>query len=209
MAISIRTEAAVPAGRIAEFEAQHTRAFDIARGQPGFQGGTLLCSLSHPLIYTRVSVWDDLSAVKSFWKGQAFQDFLQQSPAELTTFTRPMDCYELIETVRDPGTPAVVAMIERTIKPGALDAFVESRKELFRLQRSEGRGAVTSAVSRLAGNPTKTVVYLSYLSQDDLMAFVGSASYQEWAAKHGDTYNAEPPTMETYEAVLVYAPVTA
>lgn len=210
MAISIRTEATVPAGRIADFEALQSRLFDISRGQPGFQGGVLLCSLSHPLTYTRISVWDDLSAVKTFWKGQAFRDLVQQNAADpIATFTRPMDCYELIETVRDPGAPTVVALIDRTIQPGTLDSFVESRKEFFRLQRSEGKGAVTSGISRLAGSLTRVTGYLSYLSQDDLTAFGNTAAYKHWAEKHGATYDAEPPTVEVHEAVLVYAAVTA
>ena len=209
MAISIRTEASVRASRIAEFEALQERLFNLCRNQPGYQGGALLCSQSHPLIYSRISVWDDVGAVKAFWKGDAFRDFVEHAPDDVSTFTRPMECYELIETVRDSGTPAVVAMAERTIRLGTLNDFVASRQELFKLQRSEGRGAVTSAVSRLAGSLTKTVAYLSYLSQDDLMAFINSAAYQGWAEKHGNAYDAEPPAIEVHQAVLVYAPVTA
>ena len=142
MAISIRTEASVRANRIGDFEALQERLFNLSRNQPGFQGGALLCSQSHPLIYSRISVWDDMSAVKAFWKGEVFRDFVEHVPDDISTFTRPMECYELIETVRDPGTPAVVVMGERTLRPAALNDYVASRQELFKLQRSEGRGAV-------------------------------------------------------------------
>ncbi len=210
MPISIRTEATVAAHRIAEFEALHERLFDVSRAHPGFQGGVLLSSLSNPLGYTRISVWDDLNAVKAFWKGQAFREFVQQNPDDgMSTFTRPLEAYELLETVRDPGQPTYVALVERTIQPSMLDAFVESRKEFFKLQRTQGRGAVTSALSRLAGSLNKTVVYLSYLRPEDATAFFSSGAYREWAAKHGNAYDAAPPTVEGHAAVLVHAPVQA
>lgn len=206
---SVRAQQSVAGGRTAEYEARIGKFFDLLRGQQGFQGGALLNSISYPFQYQLIANFENRQASAAFGRSQAFQNWFQQNPNDnLYTVLAPVDAYEVVTYQRQGGNAKAAYLAFRTIDPAKAQAFQQSREQLFGIVK-QSRGAVTAALSRLAGSQNRWSIYLSFLGEEDLQAFANSQQTQGWSAQHLTAYDAGPAEAQSYDVVMAHVLATA
>ena len=207
---SIRAQGSVLSGRSREFEALAGRFLDMLRSQPGCQGVGLFNSLSYPFQYNWISTWENRQVSDAVIRSETFEEFMRENtPATpFVTPLGPVEAYELVTYKRQPGGAGVAYLAIRTINPTQVDAFQQSRQQLFEILNQQ-RGVVTTALSRLAGSRTQWAIYLSWLSEDDMQAAVNSPELQQWAAQHLTAYDVGPAQEQAYRVVLAHVPTPA
>jgi antibiotic biosynthesis monooxygenase (ABM) superfamily enzyme len=206
---SVRAQQSVAGGRTAEYEARISKFFDLLRQQQGFQGGALLNSLSYPFQYQLIANFENRQASASFSRSQAFQNWFQQNPNDnLYTVLAPVEAYEVVTYQRQGGNAKAAHLAFRTIDPAKAQAFQQSREDLFKIVQ-QSRGAVTCALSRLAGSQNRWAAYLSFLTEEDMQAAANAQQTQAWIARHLTAYDDGPADAESYEVVLAHVLATA
>jgi heme-degrading monooxygenase HmoA len=203
---SLRAQVSVTLGRATDYETRAGQLLEVARGQPGFQGGALLNSLSYPAQYTLLSNWENRQAGINFGKSQVFQSFLRDHPNDnLFSPIGTVEAYEVLSYKRQTGGAGVAYLATRTINQGQAQAYQQSREQLINILQQQ-RGIVTTALSRLAGSATQWAFYISALSDDDLQAAANSQALQQWSQQHLTAYDAGPSEAQTYAVVLAHVP---
>src|SRR4051812_3921972 len=81
----VRTEVLVRAGQTADFEREQLGIAESALEAPGFVGGSLLRSYSHPAKYVVTSSFESVEAAWAFGKSDVFTSALKSDPAGAVT----------------------------------------------------------------------------------------------------------------------------
>jgi quinol monooxygenase YgiN len=202
----IRRDITVSPADLGEFEALNKEVNDLARNHPGFVSAVLLESAGYPGRFTRLSNWESRGAARAFIRTPELAALAKRIQA-LSAPVQPAEGYEVIDLVREPGQAGIAAINTWTVSPSKAEAFEESRKALFQQRRKEVRGIATQGLARSLANPARYFVYISFLSEDDLTAYVTSPRMQEFIRTQAyREYADAPPTGEMLDMVLALVP---
>jgi quinol monooxygenase YgiN len=183
---------------------------EVRKGEPGYLGQTLLRSYAHPNKFTVVGRWESIEAAWAFSSSDALATFLKSMPAESAgAFTRTrFDGYDsVLEVDADKLPPMEEARCEvladwELSSIGKAAEYVESRRELFALQKENVEGFVSARLRRSSGIPTKYLMIGIYTSREAAQSGQGSAKLREFVGSHpAASYANTPPGIEAYAVI--------
>lgn len=160
----------VTPGRLTQFESAVERYFELMRTQPGILRATLLNSLGHPARYTTLEQWERRADAQAFAKSEAFAGFAREHALDgIATPSRPVEAYEVVHRVVAGGRPVAAYLIDEVVAsgPGNLQAFEESRGEVYRLRKEFGPGFAVSLLSRFLGGANRYLIFGAFSSPGD------------------------------------------
>jgi heme-degrading monooxygenase HmoA len=160
----VRTEVMVGAGHSADFEQRQVRMAEEAMGTPGFIGGSLLHSYSHPAKYVGIWSFDNVEAAWAYGKSDAFTSAMKNEPVGTVTATQ-QEGYELAHEVVVHPLPHVGCeiLVDEVLKgPEVAPAFEATLGELFELRRTHSNGYGYNRLFRSAGRLGRYLVIQGY-----------------------------------------------
>jgi heme-degrading monooxygenase HmoA len=170
----VRTEVMVRGGHAADFEQRQVRMAEDAMGTPGFIGGSVLHSYSHPAKYAVTSTFDSVEAAWAYGNSDAFTSAMKREPVGTVTVTQ-QEGYDLaLEVVAQP-LPRVGCeiLVDEVLKgPEVTPAFEATLGELFELRRTHSNGYGYNRLFRSAGRLGRYLVIQGYTD----LAAAGSAN---------------------------------
>jgi heme-degrading monooxygenase HmoA len=209
-----RVEVMVAAGKAGAFEERATRMNEAMEKLDGFQVRRVLNSLGCPAKYTMLAFWESREAARTGMRSAPMQAYFEANPMpEWGTIIRPVEAYEevhLIEGQAQGDTPGQVTLIEWTLLPGwqTAEAFEQSRKDLFELQRQHHPGLLRHRLLRYLGGPGRYLVLNAVTSREAMLAAFRQPEIQQFNEEHPATkYAATPPAVEHFEPIRVAVPV--
>jgi heme-degrading monooxygenase HmoA len=208
-----RIDVTVAFGKAAAFEERMARQNEVLHALAGFQARRVLNSLGYPAKYTVLSLWDSREAARAGVRSTAMQAYVEANPQPAWgTITRPVEAYEEVHTVEGQAqgqTPGLVTLIDWTLHPGpdTAEAFEQSRRELFELQRQHNPGLVRHRLLRFLGAPGRYLVTNAATSQAAMRQAFRHPEIQRYAQEHPTTmYAPAPNVVEFFEPIRVPVP---
>jgi heme-degrading monooxygenase HmoA len=160
----VRTETMVTAGHAADFEQRQASMGEDAVGTPGFIGGSLVHSYSHPGKYVVTQTFDSVEAAWAYGKSDAFTKAMKTQAAGIVTMTQ-QEGYELAhEVVAEPlPTVGCEILVDEVLKgPEVTPAFEATLGELFELRRTHSKGYGYNRLFRSGGRLGRYLVIQGY-----------------------------------------------
>jgi heme-degrading monooxygenase HmoA len=205
-----RVDVMVAAGKAGAFEERAAWMNEAMERLDGFQVRRVLNSLGCPAKYTLLAFWENREAARAGVRGAVMQAYFEANPIpEWGTIIRPVEAYEevhLIEGQTQVDTPGQVTLVEWTLNPGwqTAEAFEQSRKDLFELQRQHNPGLLRHRLLRYLGGPGRYLALNAVTDWEAMLAAFRHPEIQRFNEDHPATnYAATPPAIEHFEPVRV------
>jgi heme-degrading monooxygenase HmoA len=200
----VRTELMVRPGKTGDFERIQRAMAEDAVGTPGFLGGTLLRSYSHPSKYVVTASFDSVGSAWALGDSDAFSYALREEPVGAVTVAQ-QEAYTLAhEAVADP-LPDVgcEVLIDEVLKgPEVIPAFEATLGQLFEVRRTHSPGYGYNRLFRSGGRLGRYLVIQGYA---DLAAASGAnmpADVQAFTHDHpADLYTDKEVFPEAYAVI--------
>jgi heme-degrading monooxygenase HmoA len=200
----VRTEVMVGAGHTAEFEQRQIRMAEDALGVPGFVGGSLLRSYSHPAKYVVTSSFDSVEAAWGYSKNEGFTSAMTTEPQGAVTITQ-QEGYELAHDVVAEPLPPVECeiLIDEVVKgPEVMTAFEATLGQLFALRRTHSQGYGYNRLLRSGGRLGRYLVIQGYTELAAAGAANTPADVQSFVRDHpADLYTDKEVFPEAYAVI--------
>ncbi len=203
----LRTEFSVRPGGAGELEASMTGFGEMRKGQPGYQGQTLLRSYSYPGKYVGTSRWENVETAWAFSKSDVLANYAKSLTSGLSSVVH-QEGYESVFEVDAEGAVAGQSGCEVLVdwmldqRPGVVAAFERTRRVFFELRKQHTKGFVSNRLRRSGGNPFKYLALNIYMTVEDARAAGSAPEVQAFQAAHPYTlYASAPPAIEAYAVV--------
>jgi quinol monooxygenase YgiN len=182
-----REELSIHPGAAGRFENAVEAYFALLRQQSPLLRATLLNSLGLPQRYTILEQWHSRDAARAFARGPALAEFAGDAGWwGLAQPSRPVEAYELVHRVIGAGEPASAYLIDEVVGPGegSLEAFEQSRGEVYRLRQAHGPGFAASLLSRFLGGARRYLIFGGFVAPGDDVRTAQTPEIRQFWSEH-------------------------
>lgn len=209
-----RIDVMVGMGKAGAFEERTARLTEAMEKLDGFQVRRVLNSLGCPAKYTLFAFWESREKARAAARDAATQSFIEANPISAwATPMRAVEAYEqvhLVEGETQADIPGQVTLIEWTLHPGleTSEAFEQSRKDLFEIQRQHNPGFLRHRLLRYLGGPGRYLVLNAVTNRDAMATAFRNPEIRRFIDEHPTSkYAPASPVVEHFEPLRVAVPV--
>jgi heme-degrading monooxygenase HmoA len=172
-------------------------------GAGGFLGQTVLRSYAYPTKFTVLGRWESIEAAWAFGEGDALATLFGDSAIDLTRFDGYDVPIELGEIPSDVAGASFEQFADWTLSTiGKVQAYEESRHELFALQKKHNPGFVAARLYKSAGAPTKYLMHTIFTDKEAARGGGTSPELREFIGAHpAPNYANISPAIEAYAVI--------